>query len=56
MWFVAPFIFFALFIVSAHTVDNYVHTRDALASHLLDLLGDAFLNLRSDGGEFTTET
>ena len=55
MWLVAPFILVALLIVSAHAVDDDVHTGDALAGHLLDLLGDAFLDLCGDGGEFATK-
>ena len=56
VWLVAPFILFALFIVSAHAVNDDVHTSNALTSHLFDLLGDAFLDLCGDGSEFATES
>ena len=56
MWLVAPFIFFALFIVGAHAIYDDVHTGNALTGHLLDLIGDAFLDLCGDGREFATES
>ena len=56
VWLVAPLIFLVLFIVGAHAIYDDVHTGNALTGHLLDLLGDAFLDLCSDGSEFATES